>query len=208
MRVEARTVHTDAGETQAWVLTPLSHRVVGPARLRAFEEGNVGNALDWTILEAVRGLGGRAELLVMRARDDAGHGSWCFSDALTENERRALGYHLVLDQMPVFRRLIACGVCAFVHVEFGADEVDAYQHGVQRVLAELEARSVGEVACDEGTLAVLRVDRWVLRNLNFFFTLGLDEVLDLILTRKVELLRARIPHLRSLAAALPADAID
>lgn len=208
MRVEARTVRAAAGETQAWVLTPEQHHVVGRERLRAFEAGETKNPLDWTILSTVRSLGGRAELLVLRAKDDHGQGSWRFGEELSEAERRALGYHLVRDQMPVFRRLLACGVCAFVHVEFGTQEVDAYQHGVQRVLSELERASVCEVAGDEATVAVQRVDRWILRNLNFFFTLSLEDVLELILTRKVDLLRARIPHLRSLAAALPADAID
>ena len=200
-------VATVEGPGTAWVVSPLEHIVVGRERLAAFRAGeHRGAAVDREILELVRGLESDHQLVVVRARDDSGRGSWRFDPTLDDEEARELGYHLVLDQLPTYRRLVAAGVFALLHVEYGPTEVDAYQYGTRTALEELESNSIPEEErLDAGAIA--QVDRWILHNLAFFFTLSLEDVEQTTLERQLPLLRERVPHLRRLCEALPASAL-
>jgi len=214
MRLTPRVFDTVGGPRKAWVLAPTEALVVGRDRLDRYRaEARTDapapeNPVDRAVLDAVRGVHDPHELVVFRASSDDGTGSWGFDEALDLEESRELGYHLVAEQMPVYRRLIAAGVFALVHVEFGSREADAYQSGTRRVLDELEARSIPEVGRDETATAIHQVDRWILHNLTYFFTLDLDEVVASVLRKQLPLLEDRIPHLRQLVASLPARAID
>lgn len=201
-------MQTVCGPRTAWILTPTTHLRVGRARLRELEAGeHTGSATDRAILEQVRAIADGSQLVVFRARDDAGAGSWAFEDDLSDAEAHRLGYHLVLDQLPLYRRLVAAGVYALLHVDFGGREVDAYQHGTNRVLAELEAGSIPEVARDDAALALDQMDRWILHNLTFFFMLPLPDVTESVLAKQLPLLEERVPHLRELVASLPPGTI-
>lgn len=205
----ARMIDTVQGPKKAWVVSPTEHLQVGRERLERFRsEGHPGGRVDREVLEAVRAVEDPHQLVVFRARSDANEGSWGFADELDEVESRELGYHLVVDQLPTYRRMVAAGVFALIHVEFGSREADAYQAGTRRALDELEAGSIPEVEGDEDAVAVLQVDRWILHNLTYFFTLDFDDVVDSVLHRQLPLLEDRIGHLRELVGSLPADSID
>jgi len=207
--LEARTIETVQGPKKAWVVSPTAHLTVGRERLERFRrEGHPGGAVDREVLAKVREVEDPHELVVFRAKADDGAGSWGFDDELDDIESRELGYHLVVDQLPTYRRMVAAGVFALIHVEFGSREADAYQSGTRRALDELEKGSIPEVEGDEDAVAVLQVDRWILHNLTYFFTLDLDDVIASVLHRQLPLLEDRIPHLRHLVGSLPADSID
>lgn len=209
LRVEERTIETTAGERKAWILSPIERVRVGRDRLERYRrEGPTSAPLDLEMLAAVRRTGDESQLVVFCGRDAQGEGSWGFEEGLTKDEARELGHHLVREQLPVYRRLVAAGVYAVLHVDFGPTEVDAYQHGTRRLLEELEAGSIPEVTGDPEGLSILQADRWILHNLCFFFTLPLEDVTQTILRRQLPLLESRVPHLRELTASLPAASID
>lgn len=204
-----RTVRTVEGPRQAWILEPRTHLVVDAERLEAFERGEHPKAsVDREIVDAVRATESPSQLLVFCASSRDGAGSWGFEKSLDQAECRALGYHLVRDQLPMYRRLVAAGVFGIVHVDFGAREVDAYQFGTTRALEELERRSIPEPSSYGEAIAVLQVDRWILHNLAFYFTLPLEDVVETVLERQLPLLADRIPNLRRLSESLPPSAID
>lgn len=204
LRIDETRVETVSGPRTAWVVTPTRRLRVDRERLEAFREhGYPSSDVDRELLALVRATGSDSQLVVMRARDPEGEGSWGFEDDLTEDETHELGEHLVRDQLPMYRRMIAAGVFAILHVDFGLREVDAYQRGIRRVLEELEAGSIPELAHAEDAVAQLQADRWILHNLTFFFELSFDDVLDTVLRRQLPLLEERVPHLRQLAALLP-----
>lgn len=207
VRLVARDVDTVRGPKRAWLVEPTEHLRVGRDRLARFRaEGHPGGEVDRAILAAVRRVADPSSVVVFRARSASG--SWGFADDLDEAEARELGYHLAIDQMPLYRRLVAAGVFALIHVEFTPREADAYQVGTQRLLDELEATSIPELGTDEAAGAIQRVDRWILHHLAYFFTLGFDDVASSVLHRQLPLLEARIPHLRELVASLPRHAIE
>jgi len=209
VRVVERTISTIHGDKRAWLVEPTETLVVGAERLERFRaEGHLGSEVDREILAAVRAVSDPGQLVVFRGKSDGGQASWGFDPSLSRDEARELGYHLVLDQLPMYRRIVAAGVFALVHVDFGAVEAEAYQDGTRRARDEIEARSIAEVRRDPGALATFQVDRWILHNLTFFFTLDLDEVVESILRKQLPLLEDRIPHLRELVASLPASAIE
>lgn len=209
VQLSAQTIDTVQGPKKAWVVTPTTHLRIGRERLERFRaDGHPGSDVDRAFLEAVRSVEDTHELVVFRAKSGDGEGSWGFEPELSEEEAHELGYHLVVDQMPTYRRLVAAGVFALIHVEFEPVEADAYQEGTRRVLDELEAGSIPEVGGDEDAIALLQVDRWILHNLTYFFTLSLDDVVESVLHRQLPLLEDRIPHLRHLVASLPKHAID
>lgn len=207
--LHARTIDTVQGPKKAWVVSPATHLTVGRDRLERFRrEGHPGGEVDREVLEAIRAVEDPYELVVFRAKSEDGAGSWGFEAELDDVESRELGYHLVVDQLPTYRRMVAAGVYALIHVEFGTREADAYQAGTRRALQELERGSIPEVEGDEDAVAVLQVDRWILHNLTYFFTLDLDDVVESVLHRQLPLLEGRIGHLRQLVGSLPADSID
>ncbi|MEQ9073776.1 MAG: hypothetical protein RLP09_07950 [Sandaracinaceae bacterium] len=209
LRVEERSIDTTAGVRKAWILSPTERVRVGRDRLERYRrEGPTSAPLDLEMLAAVRRTGDESQLVVFCGRDASGDGSWGFEEGLGEEEAHELGYHLVCEQLPVYRRLVAAGVYALLHVDFGPLEVDAYQHGTRRLLEELERGSIPEVGSDPDGLSILQADRWILHNLCFFFTLPLQDVTQTILRRQLPLLESRVPHLRELTASLPAAAID
>lgn len=209
IELHAKTIDTVHGPKRAWVVVPTTSLRVGRARLEEFRRaGHPGGLVDRAVLEAVRSLEDEHQLVVFRAKSDREDGSWGFEAELTDEEAHEPGYHLVLDQMRTYRRLVAAGVFALIHVEFGPREADAYQAGTRQALDELEASSIPEVGHRKDQIALLQVDRWILHNLTYFFTLDLDDVVESVLRRQLPLLENRIPHLRELVASLPADAID
>lgn len=209
VRVEERSIDTTAGERKTWIISPEGHFRVGRERLERYRTvGPTGAELDREMLAAIRTLTDDPQVVVFRAGAGDDRGSWAFGEDLSREEAHELGYHLARDQLPIYRRLVAAGVFALLHVEFGPVEVDAYQHGTRRLLEELEAGSIPEVATDPGGLAILQADRWILHNLTFFFTLSLEDVVQTVLRRQLPLLEERVPHLRQLTASLPSSSID
>lgn len=200
---------TDAGPRAAVVVTPSAHVRVGRARLEELRASHAGGSIDREILAYAEQTAGEDRVFVFRGTNDDGTGSWRIDDDLSEDELEELGAHLVEDQLPTYRRLVAAGIFALLHVDWTERGVRAYEVGTRRVLADLEAGSIPEVAVlDRDQVAVSRVDRWILRHLTFFFAESFDEVIAGVLALQHPLLERRVPALRQMVASLPASAID
>jgi len=189
---------TDSGERIALVLTPTETVRVGRERLEQLRQAHQGGELDHEIAGALKAHDHEDALVVFRGKDPEGAGSWGFAEDLTDDEALELGYHLVLDQLPSYRRLVRAGVFALIHVEWGAREKEAYRKGTERVLEELEDESVPEVASDPETIRRLRADRYILRNLTHFHDQPLDAVVRSVLVAHHTSFEAQIPHFRAL----------
>lgn len=209
LSVYEHTLRSSAGDRVALVVTPQTRVRVGRARLQQLRRRRgEGSDLDRELLDHIRRHGGEDKLVVIRGRSPSGAGSWRFAEGLSEAEQRELGYLLVADELPLYRRLVAAGVFALVHVEWGRAEVAAYRHGVERLLSELEESSVPEVTLDPAQAAVARADRFILRNLTHYYEDGFDEVVRSVLLAHLAQFEERIPHFRAMVATLPEDAID
>ena len=203
VRLSEHRFATDSGERTALVLTPTEHARVGRERLEQLRKGHPGGTLDREITSALRAHDHEDALVVFRGKDPEGAGSWGFAEDLTDEEVLELGYHLVLDQLPAYRRLVRAGVFALIHVEWGAREKEAYRKGTERMLEELDDESVPEVASDPETISRLRADRYILRNLTHFHDQPLDAVLRSVVVAHHAGFEAQIPHFRALIDHLP-----
>ncbi|MAT24732.1 MAG: hypothetical protein CMN29_07165 [Sandaracinus sp.] len=207
MRLEERRLGAGTGERVALVVTPESAVRVARERLEELRHDPRPSPLDEALVAHVRAHGDADRIVVFRGHDPAGEGSWGFDPSLTDAEVDELAYRLVQSELPTYRRLVALGVFALVHVEWGPREVKAYRAATERLLSDLEEQSVPEVDADPREVAVDRVDRWVLRHLTHFYTDGFEEVFRSILLAHLASFEQRIPHLRAMVADLPDDAL-
>jgi hypothetical protein len=114
----------------------------------------------------------------------------------------------VHDQLPTYRRLVAAGVFALMHVDWGAAESRAYTEATKRLLVELEESSIPEFSGQNAEHAAIdRVDRWILKHLTFFTGEPLEAVFERVLSTQLPKLESRIPHLREMVNSLPASAV-
>lgn len=205
VQVTQRVVPTSRGDRTALVVTPVARVTLGRFRLKELRASYEGGVVDRAIVAQVRSNGGDC-MVVFRARGpDA---SWGFDAGLSDDECTELGYRLVLDQLPAYRRLVAAGVFALVHVEFGPRECAAYQEGTARALAEFEARSVDEDTSEAEELALLQADRWILRHLTYFTELSFDDAMAHRFAHELPELESRLEHLRAMTSTLPRSAIE
>ncbi|MEM9069017.1 MAG: hypothetical protein AAGE52_10955 [Myxococcota bacterium] len=211
MRVAEYRLHSTAGDRMALVVTPDTRVRVGRARLESLRrkrksaQPSEGGEIDREILDHVRRHGAEDRIVVFRGRSPAGDGSWRFAEDLSETERFELGFQLVADELATYRRLVAAGVFALVHVEWGTKEMEAYRKGTERLLDELEASSVPEVGGDPSAVAIDRADRWILRNLTHYYDGSFDEVVRSVLVAHLARFEERIPHFRAMVAGLPEE---
>ncbi|MBO6935745.1 MAG: hypothetical protein JJ863_12245 [Deltaproteobacteria bacterium] len=203
VRLSEHRFATESGERTALVITPTVHTRVGRERLQQLRESHPGGALDREIIEALRAHDHENALVVFRAKDPEGAGSWGFADDLTDEEALELGYHLVLDQLPTYRSLVRAGVFTLIHVEWGEREKESYRKGTERVLEELEDEAVPEVESDPETIDRLRADRYILRNLTHFHDQPLDAVVRSVLVAHHASFEEQIPHFRALIDEMP-----
>jgi len=207
MRLSEHRLQAASGERVALVVTPAGELRIGRDRLKALRMTHEGGDTDREILENVRAHAGEDRIVVFRGRAPDGRGSWGFAADLDDDERAELGYHLVASEVPTYRRLVAAGVFALIHVEWGAAEVQAYRAGTERLLDELEASSVPEVEADPAQVAVSTIDRYILRHLTSFYEDGFEEVVRSVLLAHLATFEQQIPHFRAMVRQLPASAL-
>jgi len=195
-------LETRRGPRTALMVTPSRDIRVGRERLRELRVAPDGGSLDEQIWRSAT-KHADASIMVMRGRNDDGSGSWGFDEELTDEETTELGELLVRSQVPTYRRLIAAGMLALIHVEFGFREVAALRNATAVVRDELERRSQSELEKAPPAAAVHALDVWILRHLTFFFSVSFDKVASDTLPEMLPLIEQRAAHLEELVAALP-----
>src|SRR5262245_33914793 len=143
-RVDDMPFETPDGPRMIVVVTPLVEIRVSSSQLAHFRsQGRTGTPLDDEVLEAARRRSEQDQIVVVRGKGPGG-GSWGFDEGLSQKEQEELGYQLVHEQLPAYRRLVAAGVFALMHVDWGAAECRAYTEATKRLLLELEESSIPE----------------------------------------------------------------
>jgi hypothetical protein len=206
VRLGEHRFDTAMGSRTALVVSPEAHVRVGRERLEALRRDHEGGAIDEAVLRLVSEHSGEDLLVVFRGRSADGQGSWGFAEDLTDEEAGELGYHLVVDQLPTYRRLVRAGVFALVHTEWGVREAEAYRAGTKQLLEELESQAVPEVEASTEEVAVSNADRYILRNLTHFHDAPFDAVVRSVIIAHLESFEAQIPHFRELIRDVPLSA--
>jgi hypothetical protein len=155
-------------------------------------------------LDQARARASRVDLTIFRGTDDEARGSWGFAPEVGEAMAGRLAEHLLGSQMFVYRELMRVGLCLHLHAEFGPKEVVAFRDATDRRIELLERRTEGREPT--GTPDADVVDLWILRNLTFYFGLGIDNLVDSILPEKLLLMEKRMARVHEMAIALPLPA--
>ena len=185
---------TQSGPRTAMVITPVEPVVI-TARTYAPEDDAMSEA-DERILEgARRAVASSASVCIFRGRAPFGEGLYAFDPSMTEAQAVETALAMLSGQMRVYREMLRMGICLFLHTDLGLLEVHGFRGALARRIDELESHRIGSGI--EAKRAQL--DLWMLRNLNFFFTLGFDKLIATILPDKLSLMEKRMERIRRLA---------
>ncbi len=171
-------------------------------KLLALRQDTAAGPIDRMILQKVR-TSDRFDLIIFRGRSE-GTGCWTFSPDLTPAEQDELGYLLTKSQVQTYRRFLAAGLLAIIHVEFDTNVIDAFRSGTDRLLGELELSLNGGTAPSR----IAAADRWSLRHLTFYFGLSFERAVQSALPGRLRLLGPGVARMRELVESLPPAAID
>lgn len=187
-------IDTDVGPRIAMVITPVERIVVTP-RPYIPSKDEMSDA-DMQILAGGRkAAGDTATVCIFRARAPVGDGHYMFDPSMSEDQAVETARSMLDAQMRVYREMLRLGICLFLHTDMGLLEVHGYRGAVERRVRELEPLTRGEGIDAKRA----QLDLWLLRNLNFFFTLGFDKLIATILPDKLSLMEKRMERIRRLA---------
>lgn len=153
---------------RALVIRPTADIVVGRDRLGALRGQIRGSAVDQAIVEAAAA-NERTVLSVFCGENPATGARWHFDDSLGDAECEELGYLLVRSQLATYRALLRSGIHA--HVRVGI-------HG-----REQEALRMGRDSLSEQLRTGDEVDRWIIDNFVFIFTMSLNTLVNKFVAR-------------------------
>lgn len=188
---EERVFETPVGQRAAMIITPAAHLRIDETR-RA-DPGEGLGSVDAEILAQGELRAQRVELAIFRGRDDHGLGSWAFADHVSDAAARRLARTMLESHLHLYRGLMKAGLCLYIHVEWGARELEAFRAVTEDKLAELEAQVGDRDDLDDHPGAI---DIWILRNLVFYFSVSLDKLLGSILPDKLPLMQKRIKRIQ------------
>lgn len=193
-------IDTPAGNRTAMVITPTERIVVEP---RPYEPGSPEmTESDLAVLEgARRAAESSATVCIFRARAPIGDGQYCFAPSMSEAQAVTTALAMLDGQIRVYREMLKLGLCLFLHTDMGPLEVGGFRGAVDRRVEELEPLTRGE----GGRAKQAQLDLWLLRNLNFFFTLSFDKLIATILPDKLTLMEKRMERIRRLAQEVGAS---
>jgi hypothetical protein len=187
-------IDTPAGPRTAMVITPVAPLVV---QARPYIPGTAKMSdADLQVLEGARkAADSSATVCIFRAVAPIGDGSYRFAPGMSEHQAISTALSMLDGQMRVYREMLRLGLCLFLHTDLGPLEVHGFRGAVDQRVEELEplTRGGGEDA------KRAQLDLWLLRNLNFFFTLGFDKLIATILPDKLALMEKRMERIRRLA---------
>ncbi len=203
MRLEEHTLNAGKVSCRALVVSPTQGIVLDRARLEELRGTTAGSDFDREIVANVRAHQGESCVVVISARGKTQDEFWRFDPSLSAEEAAELGYLLVEDELPTYRRLVAAGVFSMVHVNWGVRETLAYQQGTKRLLKELRAAAMAQSETTGPSAMVAAADRFILANLTSFHNESLEAVVQNSLGAKLPDLLESEPHFRAVVRAIP-----
>lgn len=186
------------GDRRALVITPTAHRRLGLERLQELRETADESPIETGLVDRVRTSSSPYPIVIFRGRNDDGTATWGFDEGLGPEDALALARMLVISHLPTHRCLLTHGSYVMVHTDFGSREADLLRRASKELLEE--RREV--VPSDADLRAIYDADLWILRHLNFYFSLGFERVVEGVLPDKIPLIETRSRNIEALAAAL------
>lgn len=194
MDFDTLEIETPSGPRTALVITPVEEVVI--LARRYMPAGDSMSEADLRILDGARdAMAAAASVCIFRARAPLGEGSYRFDPSMSDLDAIATAQSLLDGQMLVYREMLRLGICLFLHTDLDPIAVYGFRGAVDVRVAELEPLAFGV-----GPQAKrAQLDLWLLRNLNFFFSLGFDKLIATILPDKLVLMENRMERIRRLA---------
>ena len=203
MEFDTLDIQTPAGPRTVLVITPIQDVVVKPRRRAPHTEGM--SESDQMILNGARAAAAAsASVCIFRARAPGGDGAYRFEESMTDSEAVATALSMLGGQVRVYRELLRLGICLFLHTDLDPISVHGFRGAVDVRVAELEPLTFGVGPQAKSA----QLDLWILRNLNFFFSLGYDKLIATILPDKLVLMEKRMERIRRLAQEVESLSAD
>lgn len=190
-------VHSRKGPRRALVLTPTGHRRLGLERLEQLRATNDESHIETALVDAIENAVERYQIVIFRGRSDDGEGTWGFEEDLAPRDADDLARALVLSHLPTHRALLRHGAYVMVHTDFGPREADALRRASQILHDEMTVNDP-----DEGDVAIHEANVWILRHLNFYFSLNFEKVVESVLPDKLPLIELRTHNIGRLVDEL------
>lgn len=194
MDFDTLDIETPGGPRTALVITPVQDVLITPRR---YTPGHAGmSESDLRILDGARNaMSASASVCIFRARAPVGDGAYRFEATMTDSEAVATAQSMLAGQLRVYREMLRLGICLFLHTDLDPVAVHGFRGAVDLHVEELEPLTFG-VGPDAKRA---QLDLWILRNLNFFFSLGFEKLIATILPDKLILMEKRMERIRRLA---------
>lgn len=200
---------TTMGMRRALVATPTAPLIVGHDKLEQLRSSPDTSAVDHVVIDHIAAQPhGTFAAFVFRGRNPRGQGSWRFDPALSEDERRELGYRLWRSHLVLNRFCAAAGMFHNIWFDWTNAEVRAFSSAADRLAQELR-QWPGSFADERDPDAQLtQLDLWIVERHTFFLTMELDVLLTRVLPPRLSETERELPTLRALIAAAPKHAFN
>ncbi len=201
MDFDTLEIETPGGPRTALVITPVEDVIITPRHhmphtLEMSES-------DLRILSGARDAkSAAASVCIFRAKAPVGGGAYRFAESMTDDEAVSTALAMLGGQLRVYREMLRLGICLFLHTDLDQVAVHGFRGAVKIRVDELEPLTFG-VGLDAKQA---QLDLWLLRNLNFFFSLGFDKLIATILPDKLILMEKRMERIRRLAQEVESQA--
>jgi len=194
MDFDTLEIETPGGPRTALVITPVEDVVVSPRRYSP--DSAAMSESDQRILEGARDArSASASVCIFRARAPVGGGAYRFEQTMSDAEAVSTALTMLDGQLRVYREMLRLGICLFLHTDMDPVAVHGFRGAVDVRVEELEPLTFG-VGPDAKKA---QLDLWLLRNLNFFFSLAFEKLIATILPDKLILMEKRMERIRRLA---------
>lgn len=195
---EEISIGTLNGPRNVLVVTPRVHLVLGQERLARLRANARPSELDDSLYLRVKSASSPPSVVVFRAKNDDGTGSWGFHPQLSDAQARELAKRLVRTHVESHRRLFATGVLGVVHTDYGLREAELFRAAEGELAQEEEERAKNET----GTASALaQLNTWTLRTLSFTYTLRAPKVIADLLPSTIVMLERSAPMVKEMLAA-------
>jgi hypothetical protein len=174
-------LHTRNGSRRALVMAPDRDYRVGLERLEELRRTGRRSAIDTGLVEEVRQRDG-VRVVIFRGVNDAGE-RWGLDPALSDEDASELAKRLTMSHIKTWRQLIVHGAWVMIHTEFSMWG-PTFRDTCRELADDLQADP------DESS-ALHEFDRWLLRNLVFFFGQSLESVASQVLPKTLHVIERR-----------------
>lgn len=174
-------VETRTGPRRALVMAPDQDYRVGLEELEALRTSGRQSPIDEALVAQIQQRDDY-RVIIFRGVSDAGH-RWTLDPTLSESDANELAKRLTLSQLTTWRQVLGHGVWVLVHTEFGIWG-PAFRDTCRELADELEPNPREPREFHD-------IDRWILRNLVFFFGQSMSSVTQQVLPRTLPVIENR-----------------